>query len=433
MEKCGLRDELESVCQLLENGPGMVVITDYEGNIVAVNKRCLQETGFTQKEIIGANPSIWNSGRQPQDFYENLWKTIKKGEIWEGSFCNRKKNGELFWTRAIIVPIMNEDGEITRFASVHDIVTEEHRLRERLKATVETAHGAVITFDCRGSIEDVNPAAERIFGWGKQELRGKSIEIILPETFKLFQEYCEDRGAEFISQRREERAKKKGNQEFPVDVGTNGFETDTGVKYVAIAIDKTEEVKYREKIEKLNKELAEKNNYLKKLSVIDSLTQLPNRRRFEEKLKDEWEHCLRDKKPISIIMMDIDSFKNYNDHYGHPAGDQCLKEIASVMDEVIKRSIDTVARYGGEEFAAILPETDLAGAEKLGEQIRRRIEEKGVEHEKSEASDVVTISVGVASMLPRPQMGAWLLVEKADQALYRAKETGRNRVETEQL
>ncbi len=430
MDPCGLRNQPEAVYQLVEKGPGMVVITDYEGKIIAINPRCVNETGFSAEEVMGENPSLWNSGRQPHGFYENLWQTIKAGEIWRGAFCNKKKNGDLFWTRAIIVPVFDDSGEIKKFASVHEIVTGEHRLRERLKATVETAKNAIVTMDKEGKIEDANPAALEIFSCKKQDLLEKNADVILPDTFEILKEYKKTGGDSLIEGRREETAFRCVGEKFPVDVGISEFETDTGLKFVAIITDRTGEVEYREKIENLNKKLEEKNRYLENLAVVDSLTDLPNRRRFEEKLKDEWEHCLRDKKEISIIMMDLDNFKKYNDFYGHPAGDSCLKKVASVMDDVIKRSIDTVARYGGEEFAAILPETGLKGAEKLGEEIRRRIEEKGVEHEKSEVSDVITISVGAASMVPRPEMGAWLLVEKADQALYRAKENGRNSVET---
>jgi diguanylate cyclase (GGDEF)-like protein/PAS domain S-box-containing protein len=430
MDPSRLRNQPEAVYQLVEKGPGMVVITDYEGNIIAINPRCVSETGYTAEEVLGENPRLWNSGRQPEHFYENLWETIKSGEIWRGAFCNRKKNGDLFWTRAIIVPVSDDSGEITKFASVHEIVTEEHRLRERLKATVETAKNAIVTMDEEGKIEDINPAALEMFSCEKKDFRGEKADVILPDTFEILEEYKKNGDDSLIEGRREEIAVRCADEQFPVDVGISEFETDTGLKFVAIITDRTEEVQYRAKIENLNEELEEKNQYLGNLAVVDSLTDLPNRRRFEEKLKDEWEHCLRDKKEISIIMMDLDNFKNYNDFYGHPAGDTCLKKVASVMDDVIKRSIDTVARYGGEEFAAILPETSLKGAEKLGEEIRRRIEEKGVEHQKSEVSDVVTISVGAAFMVPRPEMGAWLLVEKADQALCRAKENGRNRVET---
>ncbi len=423
-----LRNEPETLYQLMENGPGMVVITDYRGNIIAVNKRAVKETGYSEKEILGKNPRLWNSGRQSREFYRDLWRTIKSGEIWEGTFCNRKKNGDLFWSRAIIVPINDDSGEVVKFASVHDIITEQHRLRERLKATVESAKSAIITLNSEGCIEDINPAAERIFECLEEDLLEKKIEIILPRTFELLQEYRKTGNPLLLEGRREESVKSLKGKEFPADVEINEFETDTGQKFVAIAQDRTEEVEYRDRIEKLNKELEEKNEYLQKLSVIDSLTDLPNRRRFEEKLEEDWERCMRDDESLSIILMDIDNFKDYNDHYGHPAGDRCLKNVAGIMDNTVKRAIDTVARYGGEEFVAILPETELSGARKLAKEIRKKIETAGVEHKKSEASNVVTVSGGVATTIPKQEQDPWELVEIADQNLYRAKEQGRNQI-----
>lgn len=432
-ETSSLKNERESMYQLMQNGPGMVVITDYQGKIIAVNNRAVKETGFTEEEILGQNPRLWNSGRQSKEFYEELWQTIKSGEIWEGTFCNQKKNGELFWSRAIIVPVSDDSGEIVKFASVHDIITEQYRLRQRLQATVDTAKSAIITMGNSGVIESVNPATLEIFECLEQDLVGQKIEVIMPETFNLLNKYKETGKPLLLGERREETVETVRNKQFPADVEVNDFETDTGQKFVAIAIDRTEEVEYRNEIEELNEELAEKNKYLEQLSIVDPLTDLPNRRRFEEKLEENWERCLRDSQQLSVVLLDIDNFKDYNDHYGHPAGDDCLKKVAEVMNDTVKRAIDTVARYGGEEFIAILPETDLDGAGQLAEDLRREIEAAEVEHEKSEVSDVVTVSAGVATAVPKQDQDEWGLVEAADRALYEAKEKGRNQVVTSKV
>ncbi len=248
----GLEKESESIYQLLQNGPDMVVITDYDAQIIAINKRAVEVTGFTADEVIGANPNLWNSGRQSENFYKNLWDTIKSGEIWEGSFCNRKKNGDLFWTHAIIVPIFDDQGKIIKFASVHDNITKQHRLRERLRATVDTTGSAIITMDSDGVIEDINSAGLSMFECSRQDVVNKKIRIIMPETYKKISDYKKTGNSEIIKGRDEDTVKTRAGLEFPADVEINEFETDTGQKFVAIAIDRTEEVKYRNKIEQLN-------------------------------------------------------------------------------------------------------------------------------------------------------------------------------------
>ncbi|MFA5626035.1 MAG: diguanylate cyclase [Thiohalomonadaceae bacterium] len=167
---------------------------------------------------------------------------------------------------------------------------------------------------------------------------------------------------------------------------------------------------------------------LRELSYLDGLTGIANRRRFDEVMDIEWRRAVRDKQPIALIMIDIDLFKNYNDFYGHLAGDECLRKIAQVLQDSITRPGDLVARYGGEEFAAILPNTSLPGAEILAEEIRAAVERQELPHEKSSVSPWVTISAGIADWLPTNSDEYTLLVAKADRAMYKAKQSGRNRI-----
>ena len=166
----------------------------------------------------------------------------------------------------------------------------------------------------------------------------------------------------------------------------------------------------------------------KSLSTIDGLTGIANRRFFEERLGYEWGRATRDARPLSLIICDIDYFKLYNDNYGHLNGDICLKKVAEALRDTLKRPGDLVARYGGEEFAVILPETDLEGASLVAEKLRAGVEALGIEHERSEASNYLTISLGVATAVPSADITASKLMDLADQALYQAKREGRNRV-----
>ncbi|MFK4763793.1 diguanylate cyclase [Desulfobaculum sp. SPO524] len=176
-------------------------------------------------------------------------------------------------------------------------------------------------------------------------------------------------------------------------------------------------------------DLKRKTDILENLSSFDGLTSIPNRRRFDEVLDLEWRRALRSALPLSIIMLDIDFFKRFNDNYGHTAGDDCLRKVAKLLAGQLKRPHDLVARYGGEEFVVVLPETDYDGASIIGESMRLAIESKSIMHEYSEIGSVVTISVGVAATIPSQEKNADELVHTADKMLYRAKEGGRNRVE----
>ena len=174
--------------------------------------------------------------------------------------------------------------------------------------------------------------------------------------------------------------------------------------------------------------LEEANQKLERLSFLDGLTNIANRRRFDEFLHIEWRRAAREAAPLSVILADIDFFKAYNDTYGHEAGDEILKKVAGALAVTVNRPADLVARYGGEEFVVALPGTDAAGALVLAERLRAAVEALAVAHSTSRAAAHVTISVGVATTIPERGAAPEALVAAADQALYEAKHDGRNRV-----
>lgn len=169
---------------------------------------------------------------------------------------------------------------------------------------------------------------------------------------------------------------------------------------------------------------------LETLAIEDSLTGLANRRRFDERLREEWARAYRDRSTLALLMIDVDHFKAYNDEYGHPAGDACLRVVAQVIAAEMKRPGDLAARYGGEEFAMLLPNTDAAGCARIGERIRKAIREAGLVHGSNDTSGCVTASLGGAACRPSLERtaGVAALIEAADQALYAAKEAGRDRL-----
>jgi diguanylate cyclase (GGDEF)-like protein len=173
--------------------------------------------------------------------------------------------------------------------------------------------------------------------------------------------------------------------------------------------------------------LEQANRNLESLAAADGLTGIANRRSFEHKLEEEWRRAIRSKSHLSLLMIDVDFFKAYNDRYGHTVGDDCLRTIATVLAANLRRVSDMVARFGGEEFAVILPETDELSAKMMAERLRAGIESLRMEHGGSEITNVVTISVGGATIVPTNELRKSELIEAADQELYEAKREGRNR------
>ncbi len=172
------------------------------------------------------------------------------------------------------------------------------------------------------------------------------------------------------------------------------------------------------------------NQKLLRLSVIDAVTGVANRRSFDQTLDRVWRSASRHQFEVALVMIDIDFFKSYNDSLGHPAGDECLRRVANGLTGALKRPDDFLARYGGEEFAVVLPQTDLAGASVVAERMRGSIEKLAIGHPASPIANHVTISQGVASILPTREAARFTLISMADEALYGAKRSGRNRAST---
>ncbi|MGD1904828.1 MAG: diguanylate cyclase domain-containing protein [Leptolyngbyaceae cyanobacterium] len=189
--------------------------------------------------------------------------------------------------------------------------------------------------------------------------------------------------------------------------------------YAELQVTQAELVTTVEKLALANTELAE-------LAHVDKLTQLANRRYFDTCMKQEWLRLQREKHPLSVIVIDIDYFKPYNDTYGHLQGDNCLQAVAQALSQTIQRPADLMFRYGGEEFVAVLPNTYIEGAVVLAEKMQQAISQLDIPHHTSLVSNHITISLGIATRIPNPQQTWTALIDEADKALYRAKERGRN-------
>lgn len=178
----------------------------------------------------------------------------------------------------------------------------------------------------------------------------------------------------------------------------------------------------------VTRQLEDANRALQRLSGLDGLTGIPNRRHFDDRFQRAWRHAVRVAAPLSLVMIDVDFFKHYNDSRGHLAGDDCLRRVVAALRAALHRPRDFVARYGGEEFVAVLPDTDVAGAAVVAEGLRLAVEALAIDHPAACGRRTLTISLGVAGGVPTRDASAQALVAAADMALYRAKQEGRNTV-----
>ena len=167
---------------------------------------------------------------------------------------------------------------------------------------------------------------------------------------------------------------------------------------------------------------------MRNMALVDGLTGLYNRRRFDDALDVNWRLCLREQRPLALVMLDVDFFKRYNDSYGHMAGDECLRQVAQALQGSVRRSADICCRYGGEEFACLLPFTDMEGAKACATQILANVRALKIPHETSAVAPIVTVSIGVSALIPSEQNASAQLLMASDEALYQSKQQGRNRL-----
>lgn len=328
------------------------------------------------------------------------------------------------------------------------LVRSETRLRE----IAFTMGEGMFVLDDLGRITFANPEAQNLLGFREEELLGGSAHGLFHHrqadgTLSCPPEQCEIlkvirsgepyRAMEDVFWRKDGTALPVALSSVPLIRDGNiagavvSFHDITERRRAELALKQTltELARAKQETESTNQRLMAANAELQRLSQLDGLTGVANRRFFDEYLANEWRAAQRDGRPLALVMIDVDHFKAYNDFYGHQAGDDCLKKVAHALLAALGRPRDLLARYGGEEFVAVLAETDLEGGVHIAEKLRSAVELLAILHEKSTSGSCVTASLGVAELHPASAGAtAESAVAEADRALYQAKGLGRNRV-----
>jgi diguanylate cyclase (GGDEF)-like protein/PAS domain S-box-containing protein len=302
---------------------------------------------------------------------------------------------------------------------VSDLVHEQQRLaasKAHLQAFVLTTPNGVLTLDTDGHVLALNPAAEALFGFEANELKGSHIDLL----FGIWM------GARLslealVGSSQELTARRRDGQELTLLLSVAEVKTATTHRYVCIITDLSERKRQEVALQEANAQLA-------KQSITDGLTGVGNRRYFDQLLQQEWQRSARHGHSLACIMVDIDHFKLYNDRYGHVAGDEALIRVAELLRACAGRSGEAVCRYGGEEFVLLLADCDLAGALVVAQRCLDSIRLAAIEHDASPLRRRLSLSLGVAACVGDGQGLAVSLVERADAALYAAKQSGRARL-----
>ena len=456
----------------VEQSPCAIIITNTQGDIEYVNPKFTQLTSYTAQEVFGKTPRILKSGNTSPEEYQKLWNTIASGREWHGEFCNTKKNGDIYWASATISPVRNAAGIITNYVAIQEDITERNHSEKTLKDAVEQRDKNIIDLKYlmhfstimndevqeEALLEHMSIALKERFKPDvlavlmlDKEKNVVNIPTVMPKMpvldlikGELLTDHSLCRvirtGHPFISR---DVSKEPSCECTRYKIREGGHAclpviADGSTAGVVLLIKKEKDYwKDNENIDLLSTYIGLASSALhrvrlmritKHASITDPLTGTYNRRFFDEMIVKHLALAQRHNEPLSILIVDLDHFKKINDTYGHSAGDVILQQTSGIMLSSI-RSSDMLARYGGEEFVIIMPATVTKNALEKAEEIRQQVESEHFNIITKESPPKITISIGIASY-PEHGTESDILIHAADNALYKAKRNGRNRVET---
>jgi len=412
-----------SLAEAIDALPASVEIFDQADQLVAYNQQ------------LAANyPHMVEAFQRGASFQEMVRESVRSGAIVDAIGCEEAWLKERFSARArgqdallqrlsdgrwlrIFERRTPSGGTVGVRLDVSDLILEQQRLatsQAHLQAFVRAAPNGVLTLDTEGHVLELNPAGERLFGFSAAELQGSHIDLLFG--------ICMGRGpAALLGEPRELTTRRRDGQELTLQLNMAEVRTETTHRFVCLITDLSERKRQEVALQLANAQLARQ-------STTDGLTGVGNRRQFDQLLQQEWQRSARQGSSLACLMVDIDHFKQYNDHYGHVAGDQALRRVAELLRACAGRSGEAVCRFGGEEFALLLPEADRAEAQTVAQRCLDSLRLAAIEHAASPLRRSLSLSIGVAVCVADARLSAMRLVEQADGALYAAKQNGRARL-----
>lgn len=423
------RQQTEEELQLLhramdacQNGIMITDSTQTDNPIVYVNQGFETLTGYSKAEVMGKNPRFLHKHHPVQTALTEVSTALQEQRKCNVILQNTRKNRAKWWNQLSISPVPDNTGTLTHYIGVQTDITQRQEMELALRLSEEKFAKAFSTNPApmmictlrEGQLLDVNNSFCSLSGYNREELVSQStIDLRIWVDSKERGRITKILTLKGKLKNQEVNFRTKSGKIVTILLSAEVIYIDREACVVAVGKDITDR-------KQMETAMSIANQELERLASIDALTTVANRREFDQ--------YLRQQLPLTIIMCDVDYFKSYNDTYCHQAGDYCLKQVAQAIKRSVKRPADLVARYGGEEFAVILPNTTIEGGIHVAEIIQQQVRLLEIVHHSSDVSRYVTVSMGVASIVPNQQLSREVLIVAADRGLYKAKRQGRNMI-----